>query len=210
MRVYLTIFSLFLLTILHAQEKDFWILKSDSTESLGYVDKLNNVKIPFGKYPMCYTDTFWTYAIVLKTDEGFIAIDRQENKLFSVYPFDNGPDYVTEGTIRILDNKKMGIADTTGKIIIPAIYDFTYGFEYGLALINKGGRSVSIDPKDPNCEYHTWEGGKWGVADKTGKLILTIEYDYKRDLKTGEIHLFKKNKEYVISKGRIIKKKHSS
>jgi hypothetical protein len=174
------------------------------------VDKFNNVKIPFGKYPICYTDTFRTYAIVLKTDEGFIAIDRQENKLFSVYPFDNGPDYVTEGTIRILDNKKMGIADTTGKIIIPAIYDFTYGFECGLALINNGGRSVSIDPKDPNCEYHTWEGGKWGVADKTGKLILTIEYDYKRDLKTGEIHLLKKNKEYVISKGRIIKKKHSS
>jgi hypothetical protein len=208
MRGYLTIIGLIFMTSLSAQEKDYWILKSDTTdlESFGYVDLHNKIKIPFGKYPICYTDTFWTYAVVLKTNEGFIAIDRQENKLFTIYPFDNGPDYQVDGTFRIIDNKKMGIADTTGKIIVPAIYDFTFGFEDGLALLNCGGVSVSIDPQDPNCEYHTWEGGKWGVADRTGRLILPVEYEYKRDQKTGNIHLFNKLQKFVIIKGEILKR----
>ena len=52
--------------------------------------------IPLGKYAICFTDTFRTYAIVLKSHKGFVAIDRQENILYEVFPFDNGPDYTSE------------------------------------------------------------------------------------------------------------------
>jgi hypothetical protein len=188
--------------------KDYWFLKTDpaNPDSQGYVDINNNIKIPYGKYKFCFTDTFRTYAVVLIPENGFVAIDRHEKKLFSVYPFDNGPDYEVEGTIRILDGRKVGIADTSGKIIIPPVYDFTFGFDHGLALVNLGGNSVSMNPMDPDCEYHTWEGGKWGIADRSGKLLLPVDFDYVRDNKTGSIYLQNQNERFEVLKGEILRR----
>lgn len=171
------------ITILYSctikKEPDYWIIEYDST-GIGcrYTDSYGNVKIPYGKYYRCYTDTFRNIAFV-SDDKGIIAINKNEEKLFTVYPFDNGPDYIVEGTFRIIENKKMGFADTLGNIIVPIIYDYVNPFENGLALVNIGGHSESIDPSDKYCEYHTWVGGKWGIIDKKGKIIKEIKYSHK-------------------------------
>jgi len=208
-RLIILIISLYMTSNLIAQDDGIWIMKYDSTkyESCGYVDLNGNIKIPFGKYRTCYTDTFRTFAIVLKDKEGFIGIDKLENKLFTVYPFDNGPDYVTDGTFRIIENSKMGVADTTGRIIIQPIYDFTFGFESGLALVNIGGHREKTIPNDPNCEYYTWTGGLWGVVNKQGKIVLKIKYHYFLDLKTGISELTRRKEKHEIKTGQIIKKK---
>lgn len=195
--------GLFIMSNLIAQNDNDWILKYDSIDHCGYVDKHDNMMIPFGKYRMCYTDTFKTYAIVLMDEQGFIGIDKDENKLFTVFPYDNGPDYISDGTFRIIDNSKMGFADTTGKIVIQPVYRFTYPFDKGLALVNMHGHREKTDPADPNCEYYMWTGGKWGVIDKSGKLILDIKYDYKRNPVNQRIELTGNGEKYLVENGEI-------
>lgn len=159
--------------------KDYWLLECDSTGiACRYVDTKGEVKIPYGKYYHCYTDTFRNFAIV-SAPKGLMAINKKEEKLFDVYIFDNGPDYVVDGAFRIVNNNKMGFSDTHGNIIVLPIYDFVYPFNKGLAVVNLGGHSESVNPSDPNCEYHTWVEGKWGIINKTGELIKDIKYDHK-------------------------------
>ena len=47
-------------------------------DQYGYKNQKGEIIIPLGKYEICYTDTFKTYAVVLKSHYGFVAIDRQE------------------------------------------------------------------------------------------------------------------------------------
>ncbi len=68
-----------------------------------FVDKRNDTIIPARKYYATWTDTLKTFAIVSKNSE-MIGIDRNENLLFSVFSFDNGPDYVVEGLFRVMRN----------------------------------------------------------------------------------------------------------
>lgn len=199
------IFGLFISTNLFGQNDD-WFVKYDSSDNCGYVDKNGDIMIPIGKYFMCFTDTFRTYAIVsFKDKPGFIGIDKEEKELFTVFPFDNGPDYISYGTFRIIENSKMGFADTTGKIIIQPIYDFTFGFDKGLALVNLGGHREKSDPTDSNCEYYTWTGGKWGVIDKKGKVLLDLKYDYKWNHETQKTELIGITEKFLIENGQIIK-----
>lgn len=201
------IFGLLISTNLFGQNVD-WYRKYDSTDNCGYVDKDGNIMIPIGKYFMCFTDTFRTYAIVsFKDKSGFIGIDKVEKELFTVFPFDNGPDYISDGTFRIIKNSKMGFADTNGKIIIQPIYDFTFGFDKGLALVNVGGHREKPDPTDSNCEYYTWAGGKWGVIDKKGKVLLDLKNDYKWNHETQKTELIDGNEKSWIENGQIIKEK---
>src|SRR5690242_11150784 len=77
----------------------------------GYKNLHGNIIIPAGKYSHCFTDTFRTYAVVLLPQNGFVAIDRKENMLYSIFRFDNGPDYVEDGLFRIVKDGKIGYAD---------------------------------------------------------------------------------------------------
>lgn len=204
-KIRIIFWGLLISTNLIAQNDD-WYVKYDSTSNCGYVDKLGNIMIPIGKYNMCFTDTFRAYAIVsFKDKPGFIGIDKKENELFTVYPFDNGPDYISDGTFRIIKDSKMGIADTTGKIIIQPIYDFTFGFDKGIAIVNVGGHREKSDPTDPNCEYYTWTAGKWGVIDKNGKLLLDVKYNYKWNHVTHKTELIGQDEIFLIENGLIIK-----
>jgi len=132
----------------------------------GYKNQNEEIIIPTGRYARCITDTFKTYAIVVKQNSGFIAIDRQENVLYEVFPFDNGPDESSDGLFRILENKKIGYADSTsGKVVIKPQFDCAWPFENGVA-------EVSIDCKTlPEGEHSSWISDHWVYIDKTGKRV---------------------------------------
>ncbi|TJZ50054.1 hypothetical protein FAZ15_21785 [Sphingobacterium olei] len=70
-------------------------------EKYGYQDKQGKMVIPFGKYYMCFTDTIKTIGFVAIPKQGFWAINKNDEKLFRVVPFGNGPDYVRNGLFRI-------------------------------------------------------------------------------------------------------------
>jgi hypothetical protein len=44
----------------------------------------------------------------------------------------------------------------------------SYGFTNGYAAVNIGGAFN---------QYYTVEGGKWGFIDKSGKVIVPVQYD---------------------------------
>ena len=123
--------------------KDFLSLFFNATEDkCGYKNSQGEIIIPLGKYKMCFTDTFKSYAIVVSEDKVsqrdiFIAIDRKETILYQVFPFDNGPDYPLEGLFLIILNNKIGYADyNTGEVVIKPQFDCATSFEDGIAKIS--------------------------------------------------------------------------
>lgn len=132
----------------------------------GYKNRNGEIVIPLEKYARCFTDTFKTYAIVVKPNSGFIAIDRQENILYEVFPFDNGPDEPSDGLFRILENNKIGYADSvTGKIVIKPQFDCAWPFENGVA-------EVSADCKtQTEGDHSSWISDHWHYIDKGGKRM---------------------------------------
>lgn len=137
----------------------------ENTEQSGYQNSEGTVIIPAGKYEMCITDTFRTFAIVLNKDK-FIAIDREEKEMYEVYNYDNGPDYESEGLYRIVKNKKVGFADAiTGEIRISPKYMCAFPFEDGVAKVTEKCTMVQ------DGEHSTCESDSWLFIDKSGKII---------------------------------------
>lgn len=139
---------------------------TDADENDGYRTPQGEVIIPPGKYLHCFTDTFSTYAIVLDPTLGFIGIDREEKVMYQVFPFDNGPDYPSDGLFRILKDKKIGYADeASGQIIIAPQFDCAYPFENGKA-------QVSTDCQvQTEGEHSSWTSDHWYSIDKKGGKV---------------------------------------
>ena len=89
------------------------------------------------------------------------AVSKSGERLFEIYIYDNGADYIAEGLFRMKKNNKVGFADTSGKIVIEPQYDFASPFENGKSTVCKG--CVKVD--------HIYSGGQWGVIDKNGNII---------------------------------------
>ena len=99
-------------------------------------------------------------------DLGFAAIDSNGNFLFEVFPFDNGPDYPSEGLIRIRENGKVGYADLEGNIVIQPVFDCAFPFQNGVARICEEGTL------EKEGEHDFWKEARWGGIDKEGNLIV--------------------------------------
>lgn len=150
------------------KSKDYLLLFADTTkDEYGYKNQNGDTVVQPGKYNFCFTDTFRTYAIVEDKNFGFIAIDRQQDILYKVFPFDNGPDYASEGLFRIISNNKIGYADeATGKIIVKPQFDCAFPFQNGVAKVGMNCNTYADD-----AAHHTWTTDKWLYINKRGKLI---------------------------------------
>lgn len=131
----------------------------------GYVNLKGDTVIPLGKYHYCYTDTLRNYAIVLKKSGGCVAINKNEQELFEVFWFDNGPDSVVEGLFRIKNNGKIGYANKAGEIVIKPQFDCALPFKEGRAKVSTDCRII------PEGEYSRWESSNWFYIDNRGNKI---------------------------------------
>lgn len=138
---------------------------TNSKSESGYINSSGDTIIHLGKYLFCYTDTFQNYAKVLSKDQGLIAIDKNENKLFEIYWFDNGPDYTADGLYRIIENDKIGFANDHFEVIIPPQFDCAFPFENGTAKVTYDCKLV------PSGEYKVMSSNEWFYIDKKGKLV---------------------------------------
>lgn len=137
-----------------------------ATEEYGYKNKNGDIIISSGKYEVCFTDTFKTYAIVLKPSYGFVAIDRQENVLYKVFLYDSGPDYPSNGLFRIIKNNKIGFANSSsGQIIIEPQFDCAFPFENGIAKVSTNCKT-QVDE-----EHSIWVSNNWYYIDKKGEIV---------------------------------------
>ncbi len=155
-------------------EQGPWVLdcEGEVSESCAYVDAKGKMMIDCQKYLLCFSETFDNYAIVLDQDKEMIAINRDEEVLYQVFVYDNGPDYPSDGYFRIIQDGKMGYADAqTGEIKIKPQFSGAKPFENQYA------------PVCPNCEliredeHSFWENGKWGLIDKNGTMVVEPQYD---------------------------------
>ena len=149
------------------RDDDVWVRMADSTTgAYGYRDKAGKIAIPPGKYPVCFTDTFRRYAIVLETGKGIVAIDRRERMLYDVFIFDNGPDDPCEGFFRITAGGKIGYADAaSGEVVIPAQFSCAWPFEHGKAKVAFDCQQLG------DGEHHTWTSAHWFYIDHKGRRI---------------------------------------
>lgn len=141
-----------------------YLIEDPETMDCGYINAQGDIVIPVGKYYMCLSDTLKTFGIVA-SEAGFIGIDANEKTLFTVFNYDNGPDYVEDGLFRIVENDLIGYANMKGEIVIPPTYPCAWPFENGQARVAINCSSSMMD------EYELWESDEWFEIDKTGKKI---------------------------------------
>ena len=136
------------------------------SDDCGYRNRQGDTIIQPGIYPVCFTDTFRTYALVAHARRGLVAIDRKQTVLYDLFPFDNGPDAPANGRFRIVADGKIGFADAaTGNIVIAPQFACAYPFENGRAKVSTNCQTQS------DGEHRTWHSNDWYFIDPTGKRI---------------------------------------
>jgi hypothetical protein len=134
----------------------------------GYINQKGDTIIPLGTYTYCFLDTVITFAIVAdpgKTAPEIYAIDQEQNRLFELYWYDNGPDYVSEELFRMKRNGKIGYAKPNGEIAIKAQFACASSFEDGRA-------KVSLDCERKKVgEYTEMQSDAWFYINKSGVKI---------------------------------------
>lgn len=144
--------------------EDFLVLDQES-EAVIYRNSKGEAVIENENYLMAFTDTLRKMAIVLDMNEGFIGIDNQGKKLFDVFQYDNGPDYVEDGLFRILKDDKIGYADLEGNIVIEPQFSCAYPFYDGKAKVSINCKSIA------DGEHTIWESEDWFFINKKGEKV---------------------------------------
>lgn len=92
--------------------------------------------------------------------------DARHAKRYPPFDFDNGGDYVSDGMMRIIDDKgRFGYADSTGHTVIIPRFAFGFPFEGGRAKVTNSGHEVR------EGEHSRWVSKKWYYIDKLGRKI---------------------------------------
>lgn len=139
--------------------------------NVAFVNIQGDTIISFGNFAYFGTDTLNFYANVLlhpndSTYGRWVGIDRNENVLFDLVSFDNGPDYFNEGLTRVQRNGKMGYANNKGEVVIPCQYAFAGWFENGIAKVTFEAKQYrDLD------EHLRVESDSWFNIDKQGNRI---------------------------------------
>lgn len=151
----------------------YWVRYCNDSYDCGYLNTKGDTMIPAGKYSICFTDTFRSYAVVNIIGKGFVAINKQEKVLYKVFAFDNGPDPVSEGRFRIIKNGLIGFADErTGKVMIYPQYKCAFPYENSVSEVSFDCEQII----EPGGEHTSWTGGKWFYIDHAGKIAPPPEH----------------------------------
>ena len=180
--IIITTLLLFISMNIYAQDDKLYIYYypnfEDVDATLGYVDSSGKVVIPAGKYPYIFTAEFDKIAFVLLKDRK------------GVYSYEIGPDIVSNGLFRIIENGKIGFANMNGEIVIKPRFQFVYPFqENGFAIFCENGTWSMLDKYIPVIK------GKWGVINRQGVVVIPATYD-----SGAEDYLIKDGKSYKLNK----------
>jgi len=97
------------------------------------------------------------------SDGKWVIMNSKKMALYAVFVYDNGPDYPSEGLIRVLKNGKIGYADAkTYEIVIEPQFDCAYPFENGKAKVSNQCQTVQ------EGENRSWVSDAWEYVDKSG------------------------------------------
>ena len=155
---------------------------------VGYRSRSGAVVFP-PRFLMASTFNRYGIADVLPMDRRhWYRMDRQGRLVLRAYPFDNGPDYYVAGLARYLDEEsgKIGFSDPQAKIVVPATFDWASPFrqqEPHLAMVCQGCTARPVHPEGDGCQHSVMAGGRWGIINRAGKVVVPIVYDRIDDTK---------------------------
>lgn len=169
-------------------EKLYYYIENDSL--LGVKNEIGKIIIPARRVfsPNIFEELlkdeikenvifFW------EKNEGAKAYNRKGEFLFIPYFFDGAFDEFSEGFMRFEKDKKIGLANQYGEIIIPAKYDFLSPINFGYASFCNG---CYFDRKQ-DSEHPPLVDGVWGYVDKFGnEIIPNPKKQNPKDLETKE------------------------
>lgn len=99
------------------------------------------------------------------SDGKWVILDSQKTIFYDVFIYDNGPDYPSEGLIRVVKNGKIGYADAkTYTLVIAPQFDCAYPFENGKAKVSRQCQTVK------DGEHSIWKSDRWEFVDKKGQI----------------------------------------
>lgn len=166
-----TFFFVFISFVLFGQSKKLYF-KVQKDTIISVVDENENIIVqPFSSY--------YPYTNNQEIKDGIIYIserneqphyvNREGQFLFTPYFYDSYPDEPNEYSIRFTDKEgKIGIADLSGKILIPAKYDFLSQFNFGYAYYCQG----CYFDREKNPQNPTLVNIKtYGYLDRNGNEI---------------------------------------
>lgn len=184
----------------------------------GFVSKLGEEVIPV-KYDRA--NAFSEGLTMVGQKNTYYIID-ENGEIITTLTFDLDEfGYFNNGKITVEKDKKVGVIDKYGKIIIPIEYnnifelsDNSYRVEKDnkAGIINQNGKTIipieydEIDDFSQNLTIVTKDGKK-GIINKQGKIIIPIKlnYDYMFFFSEDLIKIQKDNKRGIINKqGKII------
>ena len=139
------------------------------------------------KYRICLGGHDYGYFAIflIKDENGWSAIDKNEKILFKVYNTSIGepsPDELTENKIRIIDeNNKIGFADNKGNIIIEPQFEMVTSFYKGKAIIGEKCSKVpwgNHEEEPGGCHHYTIECERAGYINSKGEIIEIGEFTF--------------------------------
>ena len=86
--------------------------------------------------------------------------------------YDNGADYFVEGLARTPADGRIGFVNKELDVVIPAMWDFAFPFDQGLAIVCNGCKSRQVD----GGEHSEMVGGQWGYIDLKGEVVVPLDY----------------------------------
>lgn len=212
-------------------------LDADGNQKYGYIDTKGRLVVPY-EYDAAHdfhegmaligkngTDRSQKYGFVDATGKVIVP-----PKYDAAYDFSEGLALVKEKNAD--GNSRYGFIDKTGEVAIPLEYQYANSFSEGLAEVEKDSRCGYIDTSgnyviQPNngfitafdfCEgmahvrrtdqnLHLWSG----FIDKTGKIVVPLEYGYCSGFSEGMAFVEKRQDEdgnrecgFINASGRVV------
>jgi len=163
---------------MQAPQDTLYRLPPDSAYEWGdpfvYVNQKGDTVIPSGLYAVGFWDTVTTCLLVVLPGTAYdkvVGVDRRGRRLFDVYWYDNGPDYPRDGLFRIRRYGKIGYADRSGRVVIPARYACADPFYNGRARVALQCVSVPPAERDNTREHTVIYNARWFYIDTNGRRV---------------------------------------
>ncbi len=108
-------------------------------------------------------------------DYRFCTFNTKGELLYHAFPYDNGPDYWSEGRRRFIEGEKMGLVSRLGQRTVPAgDYSFLLPVRKGYSVGCRDCVFTVFDSTDTEHGYG-WSGTRYDVIRANGEVLYRLE-----------------------------------